>query len=82
MITFIGISDAIAFRWVVEDTADEKSTLVKVMAWYRQATSHYLNQIWLRTVTPYGVTRAPWANTFKSYKANIWYNEKLYFCEV
>ena len=27
------------------------------MAWCRQATSHYLNQCWPRSPTPYGVTR-------------------------
>ena len=29
-----------------ECSADDKSTLVQVMAWCRQATSHYLNQCW------------------------------------
>ena len=33
---------------------DDKSTLVQVMAWCRQATSHYLNQCWPRSPTPYG----------------------------
>ena len=34
-----------------------KSTLAQVMAWCRQATSHYLNQCWPRSLPPYGVTR-------------------------
>ena len=34
--------------------------LVQVMAWCRQATSHYLNQCWSRSPTPYGVTRPQW----------------------
>ena len=34
--------------WISWDTFDEKSTFVHVMAWYRQATSHYLCQYWLR----------------------------------
>ena len=38
---------------------DDKSTLVQVMAWCRQATSHYLNQCWPRSPTPYGITRPP-----------------------
>ena len=33
------------------------STLVQVMAWCRQATSHYLSQCWPRSLSPYGVTR-------------------------
>ena len=41
---------------------DDKSTLVKVMAWCRQATSHYLSQCWPRSMSPYGVTRPQWVN--------------------
>ena len=33
----------IALRWTSHDLSDDKSTLVQVMAWCRQATSHYLN---------------------------------------
>ena len=39
---------------------DEKSTLVQVMAWCRQATSHYVSQCWLRSLSPYGVVRPQW----------------------
>ena len=39
------------------DLTDDKSTLVQVMAWCRQATSHYLSQCWPSSMTPYGVTR-------------------------
>ena len=38
----------------------DKSTLVQVMAWCRQATSHYLSQCWPRSLSPYGVTRPQW----------------------
>ena len=38
----------------------DKSTLVQVMAWCRQATSHYLSQWWPRSLSPYGVTRPQW----------------------
>ena len=31
-------------------------TLVQVMAWCRQATSHYLSQCWQRSLLPYDVT--------------------------
>ena len=42
------------------DLADDKSTLVQVMAWCRQATSHYLNQCWPRSMSPYAVIRPLW----------------------
>ena len=42
-----------------QDPTDGKSTLVKVMAWCRQATSHYLNQWWPSAITPWsGQTNA------------------------
>ena len=41
---------------------DDKSALVQVMAWCHQATSHYLNQCWPRSMSPYGVTRPQWVN--------------------
>ena len=37
--------------------SQHSSSLVHVMAWCRQATSHYLNQCWHRSVSPYGVIR-------------------------
>ena len=46
------------------DFTDDQSTLVQVMAWCRQATSHYLSQCWPRSLSPYGVTR-PRVNTLK-----------------
>ena len=45
-----------------QDLTDDKSTLVQVMAWCRQATSHYMKQCWLRSPTPYGVTRPQWSD--------------------
>ena len=33
------------------------------MGWCRQATSHYLNQCWPRSLPPYVVTRPQWVNT-------------------
>ena len=55
-----GISYEIALRWMPLDLTDEKSTLVQVMAWCHQATSHYLSQCWPRSMSPYGVTRPQW----------------------
>ena len=42
---------------------DEKSTLIQVMAWCRQAISHYhLRQCWPRPMLPYGVSRLQCVN--------------------
>ena len=42
------------------DFTDDQSTLVQVMAWCRQATSHYLSQCWPGSVSPYDITRPQW----------------------
>ena len=42
------------------DLTDGKSTLVQVMAWCRQATSHYLSQCWPESLYPYGIIRPQW----------------------
>ena len=46
-------------RWIPQDLTDDKSTLVQVMAWCRQATSHYLNQSWPRSPMPYHASLGP-----------------------
>ena len=67
------------FRWVLFkpitrrmslDLTDGKSTLMQVMAWCRQATSHYLSQCWPRSMTPYGVTRPQWVKASASFVCN------------
>ena len=40
----------IALIWMSLDFTDDHSTLVQVMAWCRQATSHYLSQCWPRSL--------------------------------
>ena len=49
-----------ALRWMPKDLTDDTSTLVQVMAWCRQATSHYLSQCWLSSLSPYGIARPQW----------------------
>ena len=44
------------------DLTDGESTLVQVMAWCHQATSHYLSQCWPRSLSTYDVTRPQWVN--------------------
>ena len=46
------------------DLTTDKSTLVWEKTWCCQATSQYLSQSWLRFMSPYGVTRPQWVNSF------------------
>ena len=57
-----GISCEIALIWMWLDFIDDQPTLVRVMAWCHQATSHYLGQCWPRSLSSYGVTRPQWVN--------------------
>ena len=59
-IKFLNTSYEIALMCMLQNPTDHKSTLVQVMAWCRQATSHYLSQCWPRYVLPYGITRPQW----------------------
>ena len=61
---------------------DDDSTLVQVMAWCRQATSHYMSQCWPRSMSPYGVSIGH--SVLKGDKLTLLYRvQKLYlpaFC--
>ena len=46
---------------------EDKSTLVQVMAWCHQATSHYLSQCLPRSVLSYGLIRLQWVNINNMY---------------
>ena len=68
LILLIGIftsSKDNALRWMPRDLTDDKLTLVQVMAWCCQATSHYLSQCWPSSMSPYGVTRPQWVKPSK-----------------
>ena len=54
---FSNSSSEIGVSWVPLNPIDDKSTLVQVMAWCRQAPSHYWNQCWSRSVSPNGINR-------------------------
>ena len=56
----MSISCETALRWILRYSFDNKSTLVQVMDWCYQATSHYLSQSCPSSMLPYGVTRAQW----------------------
>ena len=60
MIAGWGISCEIALIWMPLDFTDDQSTLVKVVAFCRQATSHYLSQCWPRSLSPYDVIKPQW----------------------
>ena len=49
------------------DHTYDNSALFQVMAWCRQATSHYLSQCWPRSLSPYGISGPQWVkqNTTK-----------------
>ena len=49
--------------WMPKITFDDKSTLVQLMAWCRQAISNCLSQCWPRSMSPYGVIRPQWLNS-------------------
>ena len=73
LVLLIGISTSSkdnALRWMPRDLTDDKSTLDQVMAWRRQATSHYLSQFWPSSMSPYGVTRPQWVNSHEIFQAN------------
>ena len=55
----------IPLSWISLNLTDDKSTLVQVMAWCRQATSHYLNKCWPRSMSLYGITRPQWVNVMR-----------------
>ena len=57
-------------RWIPEDFTDDISTLVQVMAWCCQATSHYLSRCWPNFMSPYGITSRQWANAIRSLYAS------------
>ena len=56
------IACEISLRWVSLDHTDEKSTLVEVMEWCHQATSHDVSQCWPRSMSLYGFNRTPYVN--------------------
>ena len=57
-----GICCETVLIWMSLDHIYDKSTLVQVMAWCRQATCHYLSQCWPRSMSPNGITRPQWVN--------------------
>ena len=65
------ISCEIGLIWMSLDWTDDQSTLVQLMAWCRQATSHYLSQCWPRSLLLYGVTRPQWVDRLVLWPSDI-----------
>ena len=77
-----GISYEIALKRMPEDLTDDKSTLVQVMAWCRQATRHNLSQCWPRSMSPNGVTRPQWVNFYHRTSVGIIVFAYCMFCNT
>ena len=57
-----------------------KSTLVQVMAWCHQATSHYLSQGWLSSLSHCGIARPKWVKQNYSHFTSIFKTRNLRDC--
>ena len=71
-----------ALRSMPQNPSDDKSTLVQVMAWCRQAASHYLSQCCPRSLSPYGVTRPQWVNSLRPSNAYMRRQPRPSFVQV
>ena len=60
VINGLGVSWEITVRWMSLDLTDDQLTLVLVMAWCHQASSHYPGQCWPRSMLPCGITKPQW----------------------
>ena len=69
-----------ALRRMPQDLTGDKSTLIQVMAWCRQATSHYLSQCWLSSLSPYGVARPQWVKLSQRNAFEIGHPSNLLVC--
>ena len=52
-IKFLNILCEMAIMWMPQNTSPDKSTLVRVTAWCRKATSQYQSYCWPRFMSPY-----------------------------
>ena len=55
-----GRAMAVKLLWMPQYLTSKKSTLVRVMPWCHQITSHYVSQCWHKSLSPYGVTWPQW----------------------
>ena len=62
MINFVNTSCAFLWNCTGMEANNLDLALVQVMAWWYQATSHYLRQCCYRSMSPNGVTKPQWLN--------------------
>ena len=74
------ISCAILLMWMSLGFTDDKSTLIQIMAWCRQAPCDYLNQYWPRSKPSYGLTRPQWVKKLIAICALIMYYQNIFHC--
>ena len=74
-----GIHHKIVLWWMPQNLTNEKATLVQVMAWCSQETSHYLIQHWPRSMSPYCLIRPQWADV-PTYVPNCFQEIWIYIC--
>ena len=72
------ISCDIALRLMSWSLTYDKSTLVQVIAWCCQATSHYLSLCWPRLMSPYGVNRPQWVIVCNVSPVNLSWSKIIY----
>ena len=65
-IHIVSTSHGIARSWIQVIIFDDKSTLVQVMTWCHQTSSHYSDQSWPSSMLPYNVTSPQWVNNYNA----------------
>ena len=82
----LGTHCEFALRWMPHNLPNQSSTLIQVMAWCQQATSHYLSQCWPRCVDNWGgLNKIPNILQMTFWNARSWiffFNFSLDFTEV
>ena len=71
-----------ALRWITQNPTKENLTLVQVMIWCHQATSHYLKCSMLisRSMLPCDVTGSQWFNTLKPRRNRCHFADDIFKC--
>ena len=61
-----------------QNPIDDKSKLVQVMAWHLAAPSHYLNQCWRSSMTPYGITSPQYGASLRPEQNGCQFAENIF----
>ena len=65
-IIFLPVTFGVFLSCTGIDSNDIMPTLIQMMTWCCEATSHYLGPCCPKSITPYGVTRPQWVNFVKA----------------